>query len=269
MPNGQQDSDFGITQTSYQETDYQDNNWEVVGELPETQEFVPVGFEVVPTHGQMIDPMFADYGGLSEPQEKRWHLPEGLAFLDPGAPGEENETEDSRLLISPEELEEMKQAAYAQGKEEGLAEAVAENAQRIQGVEAQIVTLLADMKEQIRDELLNIEKKAVDLSLQISRKLVASMVEVNPEYILPLIQESLTHAGTSLVRKIRVSPQDMEFIEVMGLKKHLSTEEDEWQFEADENIRAGCVIETSAGEIDFDLDEAWERIQEKVVRLIK
>jgi flagellar biosynthesis/type III secretory pathway protein FliH len=58
----------------------------------------------------------------------------------------------------------------------------------------------------------------------------------------------------------------MEFIEVVGVKKNLRGFDGTWNFESDPTIKSGCVVESSAGEIDFQLDKAWERIQTAVVR---
>jgi flagellar biosynthesis/type III secretory pathway protein FliH len=42
-----------------------------------------------------------------------------------------------------------------------------------------------------------------------------------------------------------------------------------WSFVQDETIRAGCVVETSSGEVDFRLDQAWERIKDNVVKVLR
>ena len=83
------------------------------------------------------------------------------------------------------------------------------------------------------------------------------------------MREALKYAGTASIKKVKVSAQDLEFIEVMGLSKKLKEFDGSWAFEADENLKSGCVIETSAGEVDFNLEKSWERIAESVVRIIK
>ena len=35
--------------------------------------------------------------------------------------------------------------------------------------------------------------------------------------------------------------------------------------EADESIHMGCILVTSAGEVDYDLEKGWERIRSQVV----
>ena len=114
-----------------------------------------------------------------------------------------------------------------------------------------------------------VESEAVKFSVEIAEKLVGHAVEINPEYILPIIREALSKAGTANINRVRVSPEDFEFIEVVGVRKVIQEKEGSWDFEADETIRSGCVIDTSAGEIDFRLDEAFKRIADSVVRIAK
>ena len=38
-----------------------------------------------------------------------------------------------------------------------------------------------------------------------------------------------------------------------------------WTFEPDESIHIGCVVVTAAGEVDFNLDKAWERIRKQAL----
>jgi len=54
----------------------------------------------------------------------------------------------------------------------------------------------------------------------------------------------------------------------MGIARMLKEYDGTWLFEADEGIKSGCVVETSAGVVDFQLDQAWERVAGNVVRVI-
>ena len=62
-----------------------------------------------------------------------------------------------------------------------------------------------------------LEKQAVDLSLQVSRKILATTAEIKPEYIITVIKEALTQLGAAKPVRIRVSPDDYEFLMVIGL----------------------------------------------------
>ena len=113
------------------------------------------------------------------------------------------------------------------------------------------------------------ERQAVELALQVARKIIEQAVEINPEYIIPIIREAITSSGSAIIRKVRISPQDMEFVEYAGLRKQLKEFDGSWDFEADESIRSGCIVETSASQIDYQLDKAWERVRDQVVKVIR
>jgi flagellar assembly protein FliH len=258
-------------QASFQETPYEDATWEIVGELSETLEFEPLHFDVV-GHEVAVDPMFADYGGRAEGENaQRWHLPEGVAYE--GGAGfskqqEEEEEPEDLVKMREEELEALKQQIFEEGEQAGLEAAIEQNNQRLATLEQQFGQLLPDIQQQLRERITQIEKQTVDFALSISKKLVGEAVEINPEYIVQILRDALEQGGAATVKKIRISPQDMEFIEIVGLNKEFDPEGD-WTWEADETIKAGCIVETSAGEIDFQVDKAWERIQERIMKIVK
>ena len=70
------------TQDTFQETPYEDQSWEIVGEVEEDQEFVPMEVPILSKGAFATDPMLANFGSedLHEEEDenvKRWHLPEG------------------------------------------------------------------------------------------------------------------------------------------------------------------------------------------------
>lgn len=265
--------DQGGSQSSYQETPYADASWEIVGELRDELEFIPMDLDVVSDDGLQIDPMFGDYGGLQgKGKTKRWHLPEDLAgqYEESGSAAlEEEEIQDDRISMTEEELTAIKQEAFQAGKLQALEEGASESNARLAAVEQSVQTVVADFTDQVMRSVEETQSEAVRLAIAISKKIIDTAVEINPEYILPIIQQALDLSGTSLVQKVRVSPQDLEFIQLVGIEKHLSTSTTDWTFEADPSIKAGCVVETTSGEIDFDLDAAWERIQDNVVKVLR
>lgn len=114
-----------------------------------------------------------------------------------------------------------------------------------------------------------VESRALELALAVSKKIVDTAVEINPEYLLSILKKGLELGVADKIKKIRVSPQDLEFIDLMGLRKNLKKAEDTWEFKADSSVSAGCILETDAGEIDFDLNAAWERLADKIVSISK
>lgn len=256
------------SQFSYKETQYSDDTWEIVGEEHHSDEFMPMAMEIVPRESKLVDPMFADYGGLSKVRTgKRWHLPEGVGPQDVGVQRRAGAEEIEELKkMFEQRLEHATQEALEEGRQLGLQEAEELAKKKISEVEARVSQTLKDMAAQLREHLQRTEKSAVELAVNISRKIIDGAVDINPEYIIPIVRETLNLAGGATVKKVRVSPQDMEFIQVVGVAKQLKEYDGSWQFESDSTIKAGCVVETSAGEIDYQLDVAWERVREKVIK---
>lgn len=254
---------------SFRETPYADESWEIVGESVKNEEFEPMAFETIRTATIGTDPMFEDYGGISKDgAERRWHLPEHLATVSEQARRDaELAAEQATVPMIPEsEVERLCAEAYERGKQESLAQAQSEQAEKMGLMAQQVESVLHDLQSQLNIELATLESQAVDLAVRVAAKLVGAAVEINPEYIVPILNEALALAKGAAVRKVRVSPQDMEFIDVVGVTKNLRSFDGTWTFEADPMIKSGCVVETSAGEIDFQLDKAWERIQSSVVK---
>ncbi len=260
-------SPASVTQKDFVETPYEDATWEVVGEIKDSGEFEPMEIEALGTDGKQItDPMFADYGGFPTAiAGKRWHLPEHLSVAKKDREAEAQE-EPGKIALTEAEVEALKAEAFASGRSQGFSEAEKANAARVAQAEARVGNLINDLAAQLKEHMIGAERSAIDLSLAISKKIVDGAVEINPEYIVPVVNQALSLAGGASIRKVRVSPEDMEFIQVIGVGKHLKSFDGSWQFEKDDSIRSGCVVETSAGEVDFQLDAAWERIKDNVLK---
>ena len=260
-----------ITQETFKESPYVDATWEIIGHPPTEARFSPMEVGVVRSEQTMKDPMFRDYGGHAATGSKqRWHLPAELAAAQAKEKEQKKVQEvDRSIKILPEELERLKQEAKNAGLEAGRAEVQAKQQQLTATINTKLDALVKEMKNQLEQNVAKIERAAVDLALQISKKLVDHAVEINPEYIVPIVREALNTAGGATVTRVRVSPQDMEFIEIVGAGAELKAADATWRFEKDESIQSGCVVDTSAGEVDFELDKAWARIQDSVVKAIR
>jgi flagellar biosynthesis/type III secretory pathway protein FliH len=262
-----------LSQGSYKATQYADCSWEIVGEFLNQESFEPLGFEVLARDTDMTaDPMFADYGGIPQDGDtQRFH---GAAErFEPNRRGvrsfdEDDEDTEAALDALRAEYEakllQVQEAAF----EEGKLAAIAELDERMRTIEDRYGQVLQDVGMQISDNISHIEKSAVELSLQIAQKLVGTVVEINPEYILGIVRESIQLAGGAIIKSIKVSPQDHEFLSLLNLPKQFKEYDGTWSFEADATVNSGCIVITSGGEVDFQLDPAWERIKSKVARIV-
>ena len=255
------------TQSTYQETPYQDQSWEIVGERCDNEAFIPLDVPVIPRTGIMTDPMFADYGGVVESgAEVRWHIPDAVGYEKTKEAKKEDE---GKLKIAPDELERFKRETFEAGLREGESKGVVAAELKLKSAEDRFLGLIQDLAKQVSENLAHLEQETVKLSLAVSEKVFKQAVDVNPEYIGVIVKEALSHAGSAIISRVRVSPQDMEFIEVVGIAKHLVELDSAWQFEKDDTVRAGCIVDTSAGEIDFRLDKAWDRVKDEVLKVLR
>lgn len=258
------------SQAEYTPSDWSNAAWEVIGELEEKQEFRPLEVEVSQGSQLAADPMFADFGAAKQSQQvRRWHLPDNITYDADAFEREEQQKATREKTEREQELSRVREEAFAAGREAAISEAVAENSARMEQIEQRLTAIFHDLDEQVRDNVVEMERQAVELALQVAKKIIDQAVEINPEYIISIIREAVAGSGGALIRKVRISPQDMEFVEYAGLRKQLKEYDGTWDFEADDTIRSGCIVETSASEVDFQLDKAWDRVREQVVKVIR
>lgn len=258
--------DQELTQSTYSGTPYVDTSWEVVGESHETEDFTPMEFEVLELGERVtVDPMFADYGGIAQSDEKiRKHIAPGkTGRVSSNKP--EQEVELATIELTEEELEKLKQEAFARGEAAGFEKSEADQKEKIAIYGQKLEIFCHVLKERIDNEISRQEQQALNLSLAVANKIMGTTVELKPDYIVEIISQALSHVGTAQIRRIKISAEDQEFIEVFGVKNYFKDIVGDWEFEVDPEITSGCLIETSAGDIDMQLDKAWERIRDKVL----
>lgn len=174
--------------------------------------------------------------------------------------------EEERLALQAAHDQEL-EAVRTATRQEVEAHAAHESEERIRAIEERYRTIIDDMGAQIHQEIEAVERRAVEFSLQVARKLVGTIVEINPEYILQVIKEAVKLTGGATIKAIKVNPQDLEFLKMVSPDRQFKEFDGSWSFQADETIRAGCIVETSSGEVEFNLDKAWERIKESVTKV--
>lgn len=255
---------------NYKGTPYEDASYSIIGEAPADEVFLPMSLSVIPRAQSTSDAMFRDYGGIdTEAQTSRWHLPEGIKHIAKETVENQQNEEERKVEEQRQHLEEIRAAAYEEGRQAALVEAQAQFEQHNQQINARMTELLRDMTKQLQERLALLERRSIQLSLDIAEKLVPQAVEINPEYIARILREALGFVGSSIIKQIRVSAEDKEFIDVVGLHKSIKEFDGTWEFVADETIRAGCVIETTAGEIEYDLTKGWQRIHDNVMKVLR
>ncbi|MCB9030580.1 MAG: hypothetical protein H6619_05970 [Deltaproteobacteria bacterium] len=245
-------------------------SWEVIGELRENHTFEASGFEVVSREEVQSDDLYDDFGGRHKSEKGvLWHAPQGKKPRTLMDKKELEAIDGKRISMREEELKALIEEAEKRGKQDAFVEAKEGFVMQLANMNDSLAKMIEGLVKQNEMALQELERKAVDLSVHIAKKLIDGAVEINPEYIVQIIREALQLTGSAIIKSVRVSPQDMEFIDVIGIAKQLKEYDGSWNFVSDENVSSGCVVETTAGQIDFQLDKAWERIANSVVEVVR
>lgn len=236
---------------------FESASWEIVGDTSMHPDFEMVQLQRVEVEVEKEDPLFKS-------------LDSGKRMMRAGIKYQNQPDEQPKeSMIAEKRALELISEAEARGRAAALEEAKSQRDAEIKALEERFDILIQSMSEDTARRSEAIEKASLMVALELSKKIVEQAVEINPEYIVDILKQAIQSAGSASIKKVKVSPQDFEFIEVMNLSKKFKEFDGSWNFEADGAVKSGCVIETSAGEVDFNLEKAWERIAESVVRLIK
>jgi flagellar assembly protein FliH len=173
----------------------------------------------------------------------------------------QSETTGDELQISQAKLEEALEQAY----QKGLADSSEQVRQMQRQFEEQYTLLWEDMQTQLQESICTQEQKSVELAMLVAKRLVGDVAETSRGYVVGVIKEALRSAADAKVLEVRVSPADYEFLKLgeYGAPDRIISGE-KLTFVSDESIRSGCILNTTRGAIDLDLDRAWARINEKV-----
>ncbi len=273
--------------SAYAPTPYVDEHWTVLNAGEERHGFMPLELSAVSASLPQADPMFEDYtsqvagryvvgeqlvrGGRGDNAGQR---DEGAASRHGDSLPEQSSAEsqnDADVIVveasgigaveHERAIAEARAAALAEGREAAQTDAKA----RLEALEARFAAMLDDLKTQVAESLAAAEERAAELALSVARKLMGAAAESSPEYLKPLLKEAIAAAGNAEIRRIKVSPKDYEALKALPRESLGAGSAAGWTFEPDESIHIGCVLVTAAGEVDFNLDKAWERIRKQAL----
>ncbi|MGF1754379.1 flagellar assembly protein FliH [Vibrio makurazakiensis] len=228
-------------------------------------------------------------------QPQKWGLPDyssqvnkdakETAFnYDPGwMPTVDEAIEDEELVLTEEQIEQIKQGAYQEGlhqgqeagfkqgydkgKEEGLAAGHAEGSEagKLEGITAgqeyiqQQVAVFMGLANQFAQplELMNaqVEKQLVDMVLTLVKEVVHIEVQTNPQIILDTVKESvesLPIAGHAITLKL--NPEDTEIIRSAYGESELDCRN--WTLVPEPALNRGDVqIEAGESSVSYQMEE--------------
>ena len=174
-------------------------------------------------------------------------------------------------LPTAAELEEIREAAraegYAEGREEGLLEGrttghneafeagqqeTAEEMAQLRAIAATFSNAVAAADETIAADVL-------DLALHLARSRVRSALDIRPELVIPSVREAIDYLPVLQAPAVlALNPDDIDIV-----RAALSDELDKggWRVVADPQIgRGGCKVDTASNQIDAQAAARWARI---------
>jgi flagellar assembly protein FliH len=244
-------------------TPFSDANWEVVSAPRGGRGFAPLELDIIDSATSAGGSIFEDLAAEKVDQVQNWHGPKGSAPLASGSEEVlQREIEQLRAKVA-QSFEEGRVQGQAEGQaaaEEALEVKLAEEKQRIE-------VLCKSLPEQSQHFFRNVEQQALQLALKIARKIIGTTVEIKPDYIVDVIRRAMESLGAAQPMRVRVSHQDLEFIQIVGLPPELSAEELGLEYVGDEAVKSGCVVETDFGEIDLQLDHMWEKVRNELAEI--
>lgn len=188
---------------------------------------------------------------------------------EPEEPEAPAEPESTTLEIAPgvslptlEEVERIHQEAHQEGYDAGYEEGTARG--RMEAAELhQLVQSLDEAMSSLDQE---IAEEIQALAIEIARQVVRDTLSTRPETILTVIREALQNLPQQSA-VVRINPEDMQLVK-RYMEEHFSSLDQ--RIVEDTNIlRGGCVIESSGGQIDAQVQTRWRRVVENLTQSAK
>ena len=162
--------------------------------------------------------------------------------------------------------EAARQVGYAQGFEQGRAQALVEAERKVrdymagQGQETahRFARLIVSAEEQLGDSQQVLAKGVLELACALSRQVLRHELSVNPNVLQPVIREALQlQSFDTKSAVVRLHPQDVEVLQE-ALEKEFAGMS--LALVADAAIKpGGCVVASAGTVIDGTLDTRWRR----------
>ena len=167
--------------------------------------------------------------------------------------------------INSEVVEAVKTESFADGFKQGIIEGRAaaeeEYNRKLAEIQENFAKLSADIGNAQGVFNQNLEKEALKLALQISKRILHTTVEARPEYIVEVIKRVFEESGVHKPLKIKMSPKDYKFVESIKTSDEFTAlESSKVEFAPDATVKSGCTVETENGNLDLRIDNMWYEV---------
>ncbi len=176
-----------------------------------------------------------------------------------------------RLLeMAEKEITETRLLAEAEAKNQGYADGLKEGRSQYDDLIQEAGFIREHARAEYKEVLEGIESEAVNVILDIAKKVIGAEVGANRESILSIVRQAFERCANKGKALLKVAPEDYEYL-MENREKLLSVLEgaDEPEIKKDSSLKPGaCVVETAYGSIDAGVETKLEKIEEAYRQVI-
>lgn len=160
---------------------------------------------------------------------------------------------------------------YEEGKAQGHEEGVALAEQEIRTREAELAEERRQQQEELTECLASVEAKYVDVVISLVKKLTGIVIEGRDDLILHLIRTTANDLDPSENYRIRVSSEDIYFLESHKEEVLESLEENVFlEFVEEKGLEKGqCIIETDSQMVDCGFQTQLDTLVRDLKMLVR
>jgi flagellar biosynthesis/type III secretory pathway protein FliH len=160
------------------------------------------------------------------------------------------------------EAEQIREAARNEGYAAGRADAVAS----LEPALAALTQAIADVGAQRAETASELERRAVELGLALSKKIVGVTLGLDPEKVVGAVEGALRGIVERDRVTVLVNPGDLEIVrEAMDALRASLGGIEHCIVEAERRVgRGGCIVRTPVGDIDARVETKLERAGEVI-----
>lgn len=167
----------------------------------------------------------------------------------------------SELQQIKEEIQEAYDQGFADGQETTSATLQIQIIQHQQWLR-NIDSVIKELRSQYSNSISELENSLITLSIMVAEKIIEREVTANSEIVVVEVRKAIKSLDNDIIFKIRVHPECLEILKMV--KSNLITDSSRIEnviITADESVDlGGCVLETSAGNVDARIKAQLERI---------
>lgn len=185
---------------------------------------------------------------------------------------EAREQADTIITEAEAEAEKIKAEAVEKGEEEGFAEGYEQGEKKArEDIRQEFKDSLAAVKEavekteeQLAAEMDRIPGDVVDLSLQIAERIVQASLEVEPELIIPIVEDCLEEVGLNHNKlTVKVAPGVDVYLSELSYPQAANTD---IEIVPDSNLdRGDCLVETEFGGRDASIENKLNLLRKQLI----